>query len=148
MRGRLRKSMIAAMALLIVAGTTVAVPNSASARWGGGWHGGGWHGGGWRGGGWGWAVSALALEPACSSLLLLVLLTTAATATTTHTTMATGLLTAMALMGTGTVAPTMVIVATTRAIGTQVITPIVVITIDMVAPIRIVGTPTVENSAA
>jgi hypothetical protein len=31
----------------------MAVPNSASARWGGGWHGGGWHGGGWRGGGWG-----------------------------------------------------------------------------------------------
>ena len=61
MRGRLRKSMIAAMALLIVAGTTVAVPNSASARWGGGWHGGGWHGGGWRGGGWGWGGVGLGI---------------------------------------------------------------------------------------
>ncbi|MFZ1212812.1 MAG: hypothetical protein WAO13_05395 [Pseudolabrys sp.] len=34
MRGTLRKSVMAATALLIVAGTTVAVPNSASARWG------------------------------------------------------------------------------------------------------------------
>jgi hypothetical protein len=32
MRGTLRKSVMAAAALLIVAGTTVAVPNSASAR--------------------------------------------------------------------------------------------------------------------
>ena len=35
-----------------IVGTTVAVPDAAQARWGGGWHGGGW-GGGWRGGGWG-----------------------------------------------------------------------------------------------
>ena len=74
MRGTLRKSVMAATALLIVAGTTVAVPNSASARWGGGWHGGGWHGGGWRGGGWGgggWAGAVLALASAlaCFSLL-------------------------------------------------------------------------------
>ena len=56
---------MAAAALLIVAGTTVAVPNSASARWGGGWHGGGWHGGGWhggwRGGGWGWGGVGLGI---------------------------------------------------------------------------------------
>ncbi|MGA7596308.1 MAG: hypothetical protein WCD54_19415 [Pseudolabrys sp.] len=66
MRGTLRKSVMAATALLIVAGTTVAVPNSASARWGGGWHGGGWHGGGWRGGawgggGWGWGGVGLGI---------------------------------------------------------------------------------------
>ena len=60
MRGTLRKSVMAATALLIVAGTTVAVPNSASARWGGGWHGGGWHGG-WRGGGWGWGGVGLGI---------------------------------------------------------------------------------------
>ena len=89
------------------------------------------------------AVSALASEPVCFSLLL-ALLTTAATVTTTHITMATRLLTAMAM---DTVAPTMVMAATTRAIGTQV-TPIVVITIDMVATIRTVDTPTVKNRAA
>ena len=79
------------------------------------------------------AVSALASEPVCFSLLL--------------ATMATRLLTAMALMAMGTVAPTMAMAATTRAIGTQV-TPIVVITIDMVATTHIVGTPTAENRAA
>ena len=94
------------------------------------------------------AVSALASEPACFSLLLLVLLTTAATATPTPITMATPLLTAMALMAMGTVAPTMAMAAITRAIGPQVITPIVVITIGMGATIRIAGTPTVENRAA
>ena len=93
------------------------------------------------------AVSALASEPACFSLLLLALLITAATATT-HTTMVTPLLTAMALMAMGTVAPTMAMAAITRAIGPQVITPIVVITIGMGATIRIAGTPTVENRAA
>ncbi|MGA7346818.1 MAG: hypothetical protein WBY01_14850, partial [Pseudolabrys sp.] len=53
-------------------------------------------------------------------------------------------LTAMALMATGTVAPTMAMAATTRAIGTQA----VVITIGMVVTTQIVGTPTVENRAA
>ena len=95
------------------------------------------------------AVSALASEPVCFSLLLLTLLTTAGTATTIHTIMATRLLTAMALMAMDTVAPTMAMAATTRAIGTQVITPIVVITIGMVATTHhIVGTPTVENRTA
>src|SRR6476469_6737369 len=69
MRGTLRKSVMDATALLIVAGTTVDVTNSASARWGGGWHGGGWHGGGWhggwhggwRGGGWGWGGVGLGI---------------------------------------------------------------------------------------
>ena len=92
------------------------------------------------------AASALASEPACFSLLLLVLLTTAATATPTPITMATPLLTAMALMAMGTV--TMAMAATTRAIGTPALTPIVVITIGMVATTQIVGTPTVENRAA
>ena len=68
MRGTLRKSLIAAMTGLAIVATTVAVPNTADARWfGGGWHGGGWHGGwgGWRGGwggwrgGWGWGAAAL-----------------------------------------------------------------------------------------
>ena len=61
MRGTIRKSMIAATALLVIAGTTMALPNAASARWGGGWHGGGWHGGGWRGGGWGWGGVGLGI---------------------------------------------------------------------------------------
>jgi hypothetical protein len=51
-------------------------------------------------------------------------------------------------MATGTVAPTMAMAATTRAIGTQALTPIVVITIGMVVTTQIVGTPTVENRAA
>jgi hypothetical protein len=42
----------------------------------------------------------------------------------------------------------MAMAATPRAIGTQAITPIVVITIGMVATTHIVGTPTVENRAA
>jgi hypothetical protein len=42
----------------------------------------------------------------------------------------------------------MAMAAITRAIGPQVITPIVVITIGMGATIRIAGTPTVENRAA
>lgn len=42
-------TVLAAGAALAVA--TVAAPQHAEARWGGGWHGGGWHhGGGWRGG--------------------------------------------------------------------------------------------------
>ena len=80
------------------------------------------------------AVSALASEPVCFSLLL--------------ATMATRLLTAMALMAMGTVAPTMAMAATTRSIGTPALTPIVVITIGMVATTQIVGMPTVENRAA
>src|SRR5262245_13241692 len=55
---RLRRFGLAAVMLVAVAGTTVALPDAAQARWGDGWHGGGWHGGGWRGGwgggGWGW----------------------------------------------------------------------------------------------
>ena len=51
-------------------------------------------------------------------------------------------------MATGTVAPTMAMAATTRAIGTQGSYPIVVITIGMVVTTQIVGTPTVENRAA
>ena len=35
-----------------IATAAIAIPTSAEARRGGGWHGGGWHGGGWRGG-WG-----------------------------------------------------------------------------------------------
>src|ERR1700740_2082596 len=54
MRNKLRKIGLAAAMIIAVAGTTVATPETANARWGGGWHGGGWHGGGWRGGGWGW----------------------------------------------------------------------------------------------
>jgi hypothetical protein len=92
------------------------------------------------------SASALALEPACFSLLRLALLTMAATAIPTPTTMATPLLTAMALMAMGTV--TMAMAATTRAIGTPALTPIVVITIGMVATTQIVGMPTVENRAA
>ena len=137
---------MAAMALLIVAGTTVAVPNSASARWGGGWHGGGWHGGGWRGGGLGaGAVSALASAPACSLLLLLVLLTTAATL---HPYSRLRACLGYGPYGYGYRRTTMAMAATARAIGTQVLTPIVVITIDMVATTPIVGTPTVENITA
>ena len=62
MRSKLRRLGAAAAIIVAVAGTSVAVPDVANARWGGGWHGGGWHGGGWRGGhgGWGWGVSAWA----------------------------------------------------------------------------------------
>jgi hypothetical protein len=47
----LRKLGIITATALAVAGTSVTLPTSADARWGGGWHGGGWHGGH---GGWGW----------------------------------------------------------------------------------------------
>jgi len=65
MRGTLRKSVIAATAVLALAGATTAFPDAANARWGGGWHGGGWGGwrggwGGWRGG-WGWGAVGLGL---------------------------------------------------------------------------------------
>lgn len=46
MRGKLRKLGAATVIIIAVAGTTVALPDAANARWGGGWHGG--HGG------WGW----------------------------------------------------------------------------------------------
>lgn len=52
------KSLGLGVALLVAA--TLSIPQTASARWGGGWHGGGWHGGGWRGG-WGWGGGALGL---------------------------------------------------------------------------------------
>jgi hypothetical protein len=45
MRDKLRKLGFATAMMIAVAGTTVALPDSAHARWGGGWHGGGWHGG-------------------------------------------------------------------------------------------------------
>jgi len=47
----LRKLGVITATVLVVAGTSVTLPTSADARWGGGWHGGGWHGGH---GGWGW----------------------------------------------------------------------------------------------
>ncbi len=50
---RLRRFGLAAVMLVAVAGTTVALPDAAQARWGGGWHGGGWRGGGWGWGGFG-----------------------------------------------------------------------------------------------
>jgi hypothetical protein len=49
---KLRKIAVAAAMAGLVGTATVAVPDTAHARWGGGWHGGGWHGGGWHGGGW------------------------------------------------------------------------------------------------
>jgi hypothetical protein len=51
MRANLKKLGMLTATVLVLAGTTVALPTSADARWGGGWHGGGWHGGH---GGWGW----------------------------------------------------------------------------------------------
>jgi hypothetical protein len=50
MRDKLRKLGVATAMIVAIAGTTVALPDAANARWGGGWHG-GWHGGH---GGWGW----------------------------------------------------------------------------------------------
>ena len=50
MRDKLRNLGVATALIIAVAGTTVALPDAANARWGGGWHGGGWHGGGWHGG--------------------------------------------------------------------------------------------------
>ena len=67
MRDTFRKAVIAAATVIAIGATTVALPTSANARWGGGWHGGGWHGGGghwhggWRGGGWGWGLAGLAV---------------------------------------------------------------------------------------
>jgi hypothetical protein len=51
MRTSLQKLGIITATALIVVGTSIALPTSADARWGGGWHGGGWHGGH---GGFGW----------------------------------------------------------------------------------------------
>jgi hypothetical protein len=51
MRDKMRRLGIATAVIAAVAGTAVALPSAANARWGGGWHGGGWHGGH---GGWGW----------------------------------------------------------------------------------------------
>jgi hypothetical protein len=51
MRASLQKLGIITATALVVAGTSITLPTSANARWGGGWHGGGWHGGH---GGWGW----------------------------------------------------------------------------------------------
>ena len=59
--------------------------------------------------------------------------------------MATRRHTAMALTATDIAAHTMATAAITRAIVTQGITPIVAITIAMVATTHIVGTPTAEN---
>lgn len=53
MHDTLRKFLIAATTVIVVAGMTAAAPQTANARWGGGWHGGGWHGGGWGWGGFG-----------------------------------------------------------------------------------------------
>src|SRR6188508_2842747 len=67
MRDLVRKAVIAATAVIAITATTVAVPTSAEARWGGGFHGGGFHGGGWhggghwRGGGWGLGAAGLAI---------------------------------------------------------------------------------------
>ena len=52
MRTTLRKYGIVAAAVIAIVGMTAA-PQTANARWGGGWHGGGWHGGGWGWGGFG-----------------------------------------------------------------------------------------------
>src|SRR5262245_61334296 len=46
MLARLRKLGVVAAMTVAIAGTTVALPDAAQARWGGGWHGGGW---GWGG---------------------------------------------------------------------------------------------------
>src|SRR5215203_329645 len=51
MRDLFRKAVIAATAIITITATTVAVPTSAEARWGGGFRGGGFHGGGFHGGG-------------------------------------------------------------------------------------------------
>jgi hypothetical protein len=52
MRGTLRKSGIAVATILAIVGTTIALPESADARWG--------HGG-WGHGGWGWGGFGLGL---------------------------------------------------------------------------------------
>lgn len=51
MRASLQKLGIITATAIVVAGTSITLPTSAEARWGGGWHGGGWHGGH---SGWGW----------------------------------------------------------------------------------------------
>src|SRR3954465_7957884 len=67
MRHLVQKAVIPGNAVIAITATTVAVPTSAEARWGGGFHGGGfrgggWHGGGhWRGGGWGLGAAGLAI---------------------------------------------------------------------------------------
>jgi hypothetical protein len=58
MRNKLQRFGLAAALMVSIAGATVALPETASARWGGGWHGGGGH---WRGGGWGWGGVGLGL---------------------------------------------------------------------------------------
>ena len=151
MRGTLRKSVMAATALLIVAGTTVAVPNSASARWGGGWHGGGWHGGGWRGGGWGgggWAGAEFGLGIGTGLLLA------AALHAPYYGGSATPLL--LRLRPCLRLWPLWLWVPSRLlwlwrllpALSVRGFTPIVVITIGMVVTTQIVGTPTVENRTA
>jgi hypothetical protein len=54
---RFRRLGLAAAMTVAIAGTTIALPDAAQARWGGGWHGGGWHGGG----GWGWGGLGIGL---------------------------------------------------------------------------------------
>ena len=64
MRDLVRKAVFALTAVITITATTVAVPTSAEARWGGGFRGGGFHGGGWHGGGhWrgGWGLGAAGL---------------------------------------------------------------------------------------
>jgi hypothetical protein len=54
MHAALRKTVIAAMAIVSIVGASVALPGTAEARWG--------HGGGhWRGGGWGWGGVGLGI---------------------------------------------------------------------------------------
>ena len=55
MHNKLRKLGLALVMTVALAGSTVALPDTASARWGGGghWGGGHWGGGHWHGGGWG-----------------------------------------------------------------------------------------------
>jgi len=61
MRDMLRKLGVASALIIAIAGTTVALPDAANARWGSGWHGGGW-GGGWHGArGWGWGAVGLGI---------------------------------------------------------------------------------------
>ena len=148
MRGTIQKSMIAATALLVIAGTTMALPNAANARWGGRVAEVGMAEAGMAAGvavvGAG-AVSASASEPGCSSPLLLVLPTTVGTATTTPIPMATRPHTAMALTATDIAAHTMATAAITRAIVTPGITPNVAITIGMVLTTPIVATPIADD---
>ena len=67
MRAAVRKIAIVAAAIVTIAATTVALPTSADARWGGHWHGGGGH---WHGGWGGWGAGVLA--PAWRSVSLLL----------------------------------------------------------------------------